>query len=759
MWSSPLARSGATSSHTSQIHRIFRDARATLQLDATIASSPVGSIASRLPGSNKKSNAQSEEESQCLQPADWRYSTAPEAIAQLNLDVREPFPNKATLPLERFSLTGACLGQLPVEPASSGFASPADANPGEKLIQDATKLPVSPSPYSTLTTKFTTAKSGWSTASHVPNDFPGDLSPCVDGPTDLNQPMEQLHLTPVHTWLNNIIEGSDAHSDQATYSQSTKARESIAADMSDIDMGSPSSPDEITLTTPAKAAAESAKLKRELLGDGVWASVKNSNRRSFVEDTCDRCRCKTPTSNLLTIPTVQITPSDFLHGSPPPRPSFQQPQLPTAQQYRRADSTGSPFPLLRSKATPPANRYLPAKHWQSPHDSSAAQFASPVKGVSSPDVQRSLIVQAQQCDESVPTSFDDRSLESPLTIPQSPHVIPDSQQMIELQAAPPRPRHRAVPHQPWLEKPFYSFSTAAGAYSGSSPAPDSRIRNSYRTDTLTPFELPTTRFRKIGLGAALQKGARYKDAPNAGRRLGFDRTVSGANRMGGSGRVEGPRTGFNGARKYYANVHASHPRGRSPQDGVFRSSPPRPTEPAFGTPRRKKIRRTLGPTEAMPIMTEEDEIINLDGIIPRKDSDLPEVPGKSAVSHPEKTEPAALLDEDSPLTTIGSRNERMVVRETITARPRQTLQQTCSYKSQKAHVLQGDEVAPDALELSPYVTPYRKGKGPKRSVERRSSYWDDDILGKHSQDGDDDKENEPPPVKLNMEVAEDMDTN
>ena len=36
-------------------------------------------------------------------------------------------------------------------------------------------------------------------------------------------------------------------------------------------------------------------------------------------------------------------------------------------------------------------------------------------------------------------------------------------------------------------------------------------------------------------------------------------------------------------------------------------------------------------------------------------------------------------------------------------------------------------------ELSPNVTPYRKGREPKRS--RRSSYWDKDIMGIREQSG------------------------
>jgi hypothetical protein len=47
----------------------------------------------------------------------------------------------------------------------------------------------------------------------------------------------------------------------------------------------------------------------------------------------------------------------------------------------------------------------------------------------------------------------------------------------------------------------YSFSTAAAKVGGQSTAPDQRIRDSYRTDTLTPLARPPNRFRKTGIRA------------------------------------------------------------------------------------------------------------------------------------------------------------------------------------------------------------------------------------------------------------------
>ena len=105
----------------------------------------------------------------------------------------------------------------------------------------------------------------------------------------------------------------------------------------------------------------------------------------------------------------------------------------------------------------------------------------------------------------------------------------------------------------------YSFSTAAAKVEGQSAAPDSRIRDSYRTDTLTPLAKPPSRYRKTGMGAlASAHGVgKYYDGP--------DRMNSRATRPGTS---------------------RSH---RARHNVQFRSSPPR--APEYMVPTHQKRRR------------------------------------------------------------------------------------------------------------------------------------------------------------------------
>lgn len=70
--------------------------------------------------------------------------------------------------------------------------------------------------------------------------------------------------------------------------------------------------------------------------------------------------------------------------------------------------------------------------------------------------------------------------------------------------------------------PVYSFSTAASKMIGSDQAPDSRIRDSYKTDTLTAVSKPTSRYRKNGIGADLMPrgvGRFYQRPPLSTRML------------------------------------------------------------------------------------------------------------------------------------------------------------------------------------------------------------------------------------------------
>ncbi|KAL9619647.1 MAG: hypothetical protein Q9160_005753 [Pyrenula sp. 1 TL-2023] len=91
----------------------------------TFASSPLGSIASRLPPHPRANKPPEEQFALCDEPnVDWRFSIAPESCAGIDNDVREPIhtesPHLPTMPLSAmadFSVKN--------EPVSSGFSSPA----------------------------------------------------------------------------------------------------------------------------------------------------------------------------------------------------------------------------------------------------------------------------------------------------------------------------------------------------------------------------------------------------------------------------------------------------------------------------------------------------------------------------------------------------------------------------------------------------------------------------------------------------------
>lgn len=722
VWSSPLTRSAASPGHSSQMQRLFREARATLQLDATILSSPVCSIASRLPDLGEKSHVRPRAESTDLIPTDWRYSTAPLRIAGDEVDVREPF----TAAARPGSMVKSHDGTPVMEPVSSGFNSPTTARGavnsfGGGLEVHAPNLPPIPS-----------SDDNWSAASRAPSTVSNEKVEALDRVTDLEQPMTQMKIDPVQTWLasvetENAVDEALARSDAATCHS---AGAPPSSDRSDVDMNYWDSPKDIVLSTPARAAADSAKLKRDLLGDGVWASRKQPRRTPRAQDAGRARGCHTPTANLLTVPTVQITPSpDFPHGSPPPRATYAKRRPPP--NLRRVDSRGSPFPLLKYK--PVAQEDLVQDQSSRHLIPNPERCASPVRGDASPYRRPPLgmIEQGWLHPTDARPSFDEAFESYPGYAP-SPHQVPDSQQMIHLNAPPVRSPPRG-PQYPWLEKPFYSFSTAASASAGTSVAPDSMIRDSYRTDTLTPFEQPTVRYRKIGLGAALQKGARQGSNGHAKRRPSISRANTG-NRMGPVGGE--PRAG---SRRYYANTQSRRQGPRTPQGVVFRSSPPRPAESIFSPPRRKRPRRLVDTADTLPSMTEEDELQHPHD--PRRTAS-----GKTRVSDESSQNQ---VNTESSAVNGDRASERVTVRETMIAQPRQHMHQTPSYRSQSAQLQDTAEM--ESLELSPSVTPYRKGRGPK---ERRPSFWDEDILGRRS--GDHDKENKPPMEDLSALPDVDM---
>ncbi len=749
---SPLARSGATPGYVSQMQRIFQDAKASLKFDAAIASSPTGSITSRLPGVPANTVGRHHRHTIGYNATDWRYSTMPPGLAEAELDVREPFPVESPGLPEHDLTERKHIRAVAQEPMSSGFTSPVPAELNNAVMESTTSLHAVPASSSTKSDQATV--SPLASSGHRP-----DLA-CGTTSTELEQPMRKMHVNHVDAWLHGVLQNSpNEQQEKRIRSTVDEARVSDVHDVADVEMNITMFPQEIILSTPAKAAAESAKLKRDLLGTGIRAYSEKENAGPESRDASNALRCTTPTANLLSVPTVQITPSpDFPHGSPPPTP-IQQVELPSAPPFRRVDSTGSPFPILKEKLTNPADMMASYTQWQDcysppPHQ----QFASPPQEAQmSPPYRQHYATthhSPQEYHTGPPASQHYSITETPLNHNKPPPAAaPRSQQLIYLHGPPLHPTPTAAAHSPTADRPHYSFSTAAAAHSGSSAAPDSRIRDAYRTDTLTPFEMPTTRFRKIGLGAAAQvKGATQRNA--------FDNSATRATRptpsraLTASGRppsVNDPRMGLSrastaGARKYYAHMQRRVIGGsKSPEEVLFRSSPPRPAGHFHTAPRRKRIRRSLSRGDGLSPTREEEGFGSNEsskGFKFHKDMDMdlqddeggcareiPEQDGKMTIFR-DKTQLGEDAVEGSSSINEACGTERMLVSKSNVTVEDHIEILSMPYHERPTDQREGEEEEEQGIrELSPYVSPYRKGKGPKLcNQERRPSYWDEDIL-------------------------------
>ena len=141
-----------------------------------------------------------------------------------------------------------------------------------------------------------------------------------------------------------------------------------------------------------------------------------------------------------------------------------------------------------------------------------------------------------------------------------PHANPNSQDMDAEHFQPGWANYAPPPPSP--NTPVtYSFSTAAAKVIGSSPAPDARIRDSYRTDTLTPFARAAPKYRKTQMNAMVRE---------------------------------------RGVGKYYNGVRQRRNPGTAAGRPLvaFGSSPPQPTEQPSQPPRRKR-NREAGPQSPM----------------------------------------------------------------------------------------------------------------------------------------------------------------
>ncbi|ERF71912.1 hypothetical protein EPUS_08228 [Endocarpon pusillum Z07020] len=738
---SPLARSGATPGYVSQMQRIFQDAKASLQLDAAIASSPTGSIASRLPGIPAKMVGRHHCNTVGFNATNWRYSTVPQGLADADLDVREPFPVESP-GLPDHDLVKKHTRAVAQEPISSGFTSPVAAEMNDAVMETTASLPLLPI--------FSSTKSDQPTASPLASSGYRQDPALVMTSTELEQPMTNMHISHVDAWLNGVLQDSpNEQREKRIRSTDDKLRVSPAHDVVDIDMDNSKLPQEIILSTPAKAAAESAKLKRDLLGIGVRTSGDKESVRPEPRSASSALRCTTPTANLLSVPTVQITPSpDFPHGSPPPSP-VQPVQLTPALPFRRVDSTGSPFPILKEKSPNPAVRgyYSPPPH---------QQFASPPQGPQTsppPHQQYSTLYSPPQEHHTGPCASQHYPSIEQSTFhnkpPPPPPAAPWSQQLIYLHGPPLHRTPSEVAYSPTADRPYYSFSTAAAAHSGSSAAPDSRIRDAYRTDTLTPFEVPTTRFRKIGLGATAQmKGATHRTAfavPAARTaRPAPSRAPTASGKRPPA--ANDPRMGLSrantaGARKYYAHTQRRPIGGPVPEEVTFRSSPPRPAGQFHAAPRRKKMRRSLSGVDGLSLTRQEkkgchsenregaelERGIHMELRVDEEGRFVGGSPAQDGVTTILRGRAQGDVDNEKSSVNAVCENQRMLVRKSASTVKHHL--ETSPTPYQKLPADQRGEEEEEVRELSPYVSPYRKGKGPKlRDEERRPSYWDSDIL-------------------------------
>ncbi|KAK5947282.1 hypothetical protein PMZ80_001432 [Knufia obscura] len=496
--------------HVAQMQRIFQNAKATLHRDMAAASSPASSIESRMnldPGSPAKSLSIGESTGQ-EQDADadrktWRYSTAPQNLAAVSVDVREPLPSP-TLP--DLLLHHISHGTEGIEAVSSGFTSP---NMRESFygIHEAiaTALPSS---------------------GDESEDDGNDSKPSIDAvlassieETELEKPLTQLKLTTEDT--------DDESSEESPIVRHLKRRSCGTS----MELELPSSPERsIFLSETAEAAANSAKAKRKLL-KGILndqaddGHVGGSTVTGQSLDMRASMRCPDPAVHRLSAGTP--CPEPYMHSQSPlmmQRPVsaagsgmaalgqdggqfIQHVPVPGAS---RATSTGSPMPFARGRARPAtADGYAHPQHI-------------------SPYMREQL--QMNTLHE---------------------HFSPGWYYVQE----PMRPTIR-----PTL-RPQYSFSTAASRSVGADQAPDSRIRDSYKTDTLTALAKPPSRYRKNGIGA--------EAAPRGVSRY-YQRPPSSMRPPSAQSRPSSRRTYTSG------------------EDVRFRSSPPRVPGPEHYIPARRK---------------------------------------------------------------------------------------------------------------------------------------------------------------------------
>ncbi|RMZ91285.1 hypothetical protein DV736_g1499, partial [Chaetothyriales sp. CBS 134916] len=528
--------------------KLLQSAKAALRVDMAFAASPTGSIGTRLPPDTLARPRPSVTESFASAAGTpsrigWRFSVAPNAIAGLDQDVREPVEgylptlptNLPTVALDEGELVGD-------EPVSSGFTSPivsqaADTDAVDFLPALPSSPPVRESVERDQTELFGTAHSD----------------------TELEGPMTGLKVSP------DEENGGCALEESPTVAHLKRmSADAMGSGSSDSNGNVP-----IVLSETAEAAAESARAKRGLLRNlfGRRESRNSTTPREQIHDSSGSSKspgisCPDPALHRLIAgghcpdPSVHLrhpSPLALQHGLPiTPEAVMGWPHYtpgvvqggwypPPPIPFHRATATGSPMPFARARPRRFASQETDMAYSR---PSSRSHSSAPRRGPATENRHRP-----------------DTRHGGGVPVMATEHFQPGWYYA--------RPCSKSSEH---VNLMAYSFSTAAAKVGGQSSAPDCRIRDSYRTDTLTPLARPPSRFRKTGIGAMSSGG--------------------GVNRFYGDvwpdGRVPGQRRP--GRVRSRMMMH----------DNVqFRSSPPRPAQRMQSPHKRRRPREFEDETLAM----------------------------------------------------------------------------------------------------------------------------------------------------------------
>lgn len=343
---------GPPPGHVAQMQRIFQVAKANLHRDMFAASSPASSIESRmeldesspLEIATPRLLRNVERVDSCSR--EWRYSIAPQVLAEPSLDVREP-PPSPTLPTLPQNVLETDI--VVAEPISSGFSSPL-------CNEDA---------YDNIETV--------ATSNPTADEIEGLETPSTEH-GQLVQQSRVFHseLDQSLTQLKVTSDDSDTDGTETPPIVEHLKRRSVGSSM---DVGAPQSPGHsIYLSETAEAAAESAKAKRRLLRDtfAIGRGKENvpPNDIAYTATKTMSPQIVCPDPALHYAGSTMLCPDPLLHqdelssrrgqtsGSMQNEMTFHEqhnillPPRIIPPGGHRATATGSPMPFTRARSRP-----------------------------------------------------------------------------------------------------------------------------------------------------------------------------------------------------------------------------------------------------------------------------------------------------------------------------------------------------------------------------------------------------------------------